>query len=302
MEFIWQEIYKHLGWEGGFAFLFVALTASAMSLLAQSRKDEIALWLMGAHTGESWAKAYLSMFDGLFGENHFNFRCFLRSSLVSAVTVIGIWMMMNANGGMTARLDLAGLEFWDVALIGVAVNLIADYLSLLETRTLLGVLPRLRNPVLHLLILIVDLIVSAAIILTVIWLVQRYEIFINQEANWLEVGLAFSVYTAPFYSTFVTSVWSWGFVLSSALLRLVKHLRLSDWLDVEGRPTLILSLLMGAMVFAGAHLVGFATERDATLDRAACTLFKGEICERLKDTTTSEEMQFLYTVNACQGA
>ncbi|MEL7117376.1 MAG: hypothetical protein AAGP08_17625, partial [Pseudomonadota bacterium] len=70
-----------LGWQVGTAALFFGMTVTALSLLNKDRKEELALWLMGAMPEESWHKTYLSMFDALFyGPNGSRVRFFLVSA------------------------------------------------------------------------------------------------------------------------------------------------------------------------------------------------------------------------------
>jgi hypothetical protein len=75
--------------------------------------------------------------------------------------------------------------------------------SLLETRFLLGKLPNIRNGFWQAAVLLFDLFITAAIIIAVIWVVQQLGLFSGDYDDPLAVILAFSIFTAPFYSTFL---------------------------------------------------------------------------------------------------
>ena len=45
--------------------------------LSQSAKDDLSLWLMGAHE-DTWSRQFCRLFDAVFGEKHLSLRCFLR--------------------------------------------------------------------------------------------------------------------------------------------------------------------------------------------------------------------------------
>ncbi len=148
-----------MGWPLAAAIGFFGMTRIALGLLANERKEYIALWLMGGDTRENWAKTFLSLFDALFGEKHLSLKCLIRSCIASLIAVSGIWGLMIWSGTLT-RVDFQDMTLTKALLLGIAVNLGADYVSLTETRWLLGRLPAIRSGALHALILLVDLIVT----------------------------------------------------------------------------------------------------------------------------------------------
>ena len=90
-------------WAGGLAASMLGLTLLANSLLNPARKDEIALWLMGAQSDETWARTFTSLFDAVFGERHFSMNCFIRSAIASLLAVALIWLMMGSMGTFGLR-------------------------------------------------------------------------------------------------------------------------------------------------------------------------------------------------------
>ncbi|MBM1690704.1 tetratricopeptide repeat protein [Sulfitobacter geojensis] len=297
-----NEINILLGWQFTVSAAFFALTSFSLGLLAQERKDDLALWLMGAETEDAWSNRFVSLFDALFGGSHLSLKCFFRSGIVSICAVSVVWFSMVSAGQV--RVSYSGTSFVAILIAGILVNMIADYFSLLETRWLLGKMP--RNWLLQVVTLIVDFAVTATIILIVIWLAQSSGILVQDTYNPLAVGLAFSVYSAPFYSTFLTSIWTWFFILSTWVLRVATSLRFATWFDVERRSTVLLSLVLSMFVFLGTHAASFATEKDdvtglSRLDLFVCNTAKGDICDRMSALTSNTETLSELLIYACEG-
>ena len=307
------EIAEYVGTPAVVAVLFATLTYSALSLMPQVRKDELALWLMGAEN-ENWAGNFTAMFDALFGSKHWSVICFLRSALASAVSVAAIWLFLSWTGTME-RIPLDGMSLLLAVAVGMAVNIVADYFSLLETRWLLGRLARIRSPLTHVALLIIDAVITGLIILGVIWAAQAsglLAMMIGDDAASLSsltendplvIALAFSVFSAPFYSTFLTSVWSWLYVLSSWALRFFA--RFQSWLDVEKRPVLMVSLFLGIATLGLTGLSSQLTARGelgvSRLDQLACTFGKGPVCERVRAITDDPDAARVFQLFACEG-
>ncbi|MDU8913618.1 tetratricopeptide repeat protein [Aestuariicoccus sp. MJ-SS9] len=293
-----------LGWQAYLAAAFFLMTSAALNLLSRERKDDIALWLMGGHSEESWSKTFLSLFDAHFGENHLSGKCLFRSCIASVLAVSGIWGLMAMTGTLETRFANA-MSMTEAIAIGVAVNLVADYLSLLETRFLLSRMPRLRSAPAQCLVLAADAVLTAAIILITIEIVKHTGLVPEKNASWAAIGLAFSVYSAPFYSTFLTSVWTWVYILSTWVLRLFTRLNLGVHLDVVNRPTLFLSLTLSGFVLLGSWGGSFALERGddglSPLERSVCSVAKGDVCERLLALTDNPTAKLTLAMNACEG-
>lgn len=117
----------------GLAAGLAALTPLAGGLSSRARKDEIALWLMGAQSERNRAMGFTALFDAVFGARHFSWRCVARSALASLVAVALIWLLMGQAGAIGLRLR-AELSLGALLAIALAVNVVADYVSLLETR------------------------------------------------------------------------------------------------------------------------------------------------------------------------
>jgi len=74
-----------------------------------------------------------------------------------------------------------------VLLIGLAINLLADYISLLETGYLLGLLHKHHAWWVQALVLLGDLILSGAIIFAAIWVYIRWPLYQGDVTSFTEV-------------------------------------------------------------------------------------------------------------------
>ena len=209
---------ENWSWAAGLSGTLLGLTGLAALLLHPDKKRRLALWLTGHQTEETWSRTFCALFDAVFGEDHFSWRCLWRSAVASLVAVLLIWTLMGEAGLIGARLRAEVSLGWLLA-AALFVNVVADYLSLLETRWLLGRLHRLKSAWLQALALLGDLIVSGAIIWVAIRLLPGPILGIEAE-SFAEVLGIFSVFSVLFYSTFLTSAWSWAYVGSTWVLRL----------------------------------------------------------------------------------
>ncbi|MEL6336291.1 MAG: tetratricopeptide repeat protein [Pseudomonadota bacterium] len=292
------------GWAAGLAGAMVVLTVAAGSLLHPDRKVAIGLWLAGAESEETWSKSFVSLFDAVFGERHLSFTCFLRSTIASLIAVAAIWLMMGEAGALEVRLE-AGLSLGAVLVIALGVNVLADYVSLLETRWLLGQMHRLRSFWAQLGVLVGDFLVSAAIIWAAIWLYVASPLHEGEIDSFAEILGIFSIFSVAFYSTFLTSVWTWAYILSTWVMRVFTRLELGSLLDVEGKPVRILSLAVGLVTFLAALAASLPMQRDADgltlVDRTLCTVFKGPVCLDVAGLTETEQAELDLILLACEG-
>jgi hypothetical protein len=292
-------------WALGLAGSMFALTALA-SMLHPERKQDVADWLKGAHGEDGWAKSFIRLFDSVFGEHHLSLKCFLRSIAASLIAVVVIWLLMGSAEMVGLRMQ-SDLSLGWILITGLAINVVADYVSLLETRWLLGRMP--RHWVLQIGVLILDFLVSAAIIWIVIFLYLRSPLHSGEVETFAEILGVFSIFSVFFYSTFLTSVWTWAYVVSTWIMRLALRLRLAYWLDVDNKPInvlfLLLSICVGGVTFAGALAVGGSFKADAdgitTADRVLCEVFKGQVCLDVAGLTETEQRQLEFLTFACMG-
>ncbi len=140
-------------------------------IVSPAAKASISSWLNRVDTFSKVNQLphqFSYIFDRVFGEKHLTLKCFLRSSLASLLSVsavLAIWGALSEKFFFTASLSLLHLSgflfFW---LAAISFNLLPDYISLLETRYLIGIMERARSLTAILLLFLVDLLISLSII------------------------------------------------------------------------------------------------------------------------------------------
>ena len=268
---------------------------------SSDKRDTLALWLMGANE-DRWPRQFCEYFDRFFGERHLSWHCFYRSALISIIGVLLFYILFGPvlgilltralhvstpRGGEPVTLTVAAegaLEVWHVLAFALMVNVVADYISLLQTRWVLQRMSREQHVIFYFLWLALDFIVSALII----WIAIGAYSFIRGEPppSLIELTALFSIYSMFFYSSFVTSVWAIFFALATALLRLFTRAGLNRVLDVEHEPAnqvaLTISSLVAIVMITGGGLGVPRTLGDeqamVSLDLWLCSRFRERAC------------------------
>ena len=253
----------------GLWFLFEK-AEKAVSGEARTRVSQWLLNLEPAASIRTWPESFARVFDQIFGSRHFSVRCFYRSSLASlaAVAVITLLIMallpslaiIQPGDGFILRPYLG-----QIGLL-VMINLLADYLSLLETRHVIRWMKARSTWLVVVGVLIFDLVAT-----TLIWstfAVGSFDFllqFLATSEGWdwispavMAGALAQRIFLVLFLSTFFTSVWLWLYAGSVLLSRLL--LRMNDGVgfllrvtDVERQPFRsmgFVSVIIVSVIFA----------------------------------------------------
>lgn len=239
---------------------------------------------MGAVSEKDWSIRFSKLFDKVFGANHLSLSCIFKSSVASLISVFAIWYMMNFLGIISDRARKE-ISLTEAIALGLAINVLADYISLLETRYIIGKLRLLKKIRHHVLALMLDALLTAGIITSFIFVFRSY-LVVNPDGGSIgELLGAFSIYSIFFYSTFVTSIWTWMHVLSIFTLKAFTSGGLSYYLDVKKRPAVMLSLSLSIWVFAICLLFALFSspgkDKISFLDRALCYLTPSQVCGHL---------------------
>ncbi|MEO0682267.1 MAG: tetratricopeptide repeat protein, partial [Pseudomonadota bacterium] len=297
----------------GFAALMFFATIGLGVFLNGDQRTYLGLWLSGEFSRGEWARSFNAFFDTVFGANPLSLRFLAASAAVSLLATWAIWELLGGLGVLGGRMQ--ALPIASVLLAALLVNVAADYVSLIETRWLLRRLEGWTSTWAQAAGLAADALFTAAIILIAL---AAYDALLpllpagltpeGAEAGSFrpsEIVGAFSFYTVLFYSTFATSVWSWLFVLSAALLRGLGRLRPERWTVVNERPVLILATVVFGVAWIGAQGAGAVLARGADgvslADRGLCRVFRDEICLRLGDLTENEQARLDLLLDACAG-
>jgi|SRR5476649_212889 hypothetical protein len=232
------------------------------AVLKDGTKLEIAVWLLGVKVGqkvEPWPDTFAKVFDRVFGEKHLSWKCLWRSTLFAYAGLIMVGVFVD----WSYRWQLVTLDYWwDTLQFGFIGNVLPDFVSLLETRYVLGIMQRTTSAVLHFGWVVVDLALTSAIslltahlILSVWWpdspLSWRWSFSailghpkdFHQNHSWLS-------FVIP---PFLTSIWLWLYAGSGFILKAARRFDIGfEWFnrkfDIEKKPLQSIGLVAGALV------------------------------------------------------
>jgi TPR repeat protein len=279
------------------AGIIYGLIAKGGEHLSRDTKENTTLWLLGEYE-DTWAHQLSLLMDKIFGSKHLSWNCFLRSSAASLLFVLLLYFSFSKAGFLEVKARAGGnLSFAGVLGLGILLNLIPDYLSLLETRWLLRWFQKIRSFRLHFFILVLDLLFSGAIIWTAIalyGLVTRGRMTTPAEM----LGI-FSIYSIFFYSTFFTSILAWIYWLSAVIMRIFCKTFVKDLLDTEEKPFRSIALVAAGLTFMGVFLFSFSLE-NKDINNWWCSTFPST-CPGVYRLTTDEQKAFTYLSRICEG-
>lgn len=257
------ELYL-LSWGGITSGLWFLFDIAEKSLSDTSRQQLREIFKFDAGSAlKSLPSSFASLFDYIFGDNHWTPKCLAASTLFSFVGVLVITSLalsldllnINAFGSLMEWLPAFLLIF----VTGIAYNVIPDYVSLLETRWLVGKVQATKNLVL---VLLLDLVLSFVLFIVWVWLLFVVPPLLlditNPPVLTLEWVLGMMTFTGTdtgkgnsfttggvfgifFYSTFITSIWLWLYAIAVLISRVL--LKMNSGLghvlkatDVETQP------------------------------------------------------------------
>jgi hypothetical protein len=262
-------------------------------VLARDRRRELGGWLIDDLPADARVdalpKAFIEWFDRLFESKFVRvlgvevaLPNFWRSALASFLALCAAALVWFATkGGFSAPLS----DGTDVTLLvvmyggaTVITNIIPDYISLVESRFVLGIMSQTRSLLGKLALLILDAILTAAIVFFFIWgsgylllpLVPQDSLYavgcLTRDnfdlARMVDITIAGLTFSTPpgtinyevssiyIYSSFFTSFWVWLYLGSSLLVRLaalIPGLRgfLRNACRVEDYPLRVLAIVSG---------------------------------------------------------
>jgi hypothetical protein len=271
----------HIGLGLGLFWGVHRLFAAVGDVLSENHRLEIAVWLLDLRTAatvEPWTATFAKVFDRVFGDKHVSWRCFWKSSLAS------LCMAAVATTLLRGMSDIRKAPFlW--CLRSILGNVLPDYISLLETRSMLTVMSRLRGALLIAMALWLDLVLTNMLatlagtlgsMVDGIWLshimgwplwpwarynLMAFEKFLT-EWSWIKSVLTFeaikqyprhSIVVLYVYPAYFTSIWLWLYALAGFALRGAGRFdALVAWLishmDIEKKPLHSIGLVAGAIV------------------------------------------------------
>jgi hypothetical protein len=263
----------------------VAFFTLIESTLSPEAKIRIWMWVgqLDAHAptySKGWPSTFSLIFDKLFGTRHLSKSCFLRSAAASYVALITLILLTPTelsyiiHSGLLVHTSPIFLPYF--LLTTILANVLPDYLSLLKSRYLLGIM--VRHDRFRFVLAGVDLVITffiacAAVLIgeTVHWIIalflssiptMLYPDFIRsmldqvpfQTYHVVRLGLRFGVGVLWFWPTFLTSIWLTFYIFSGWILKIVSRLitrkawlLVSTSLDMEHQPLRSIGIIAGAL-------------------------------------------------------
>jgi hypothetical protein len=251
--------------------------------LSAETKLEIAVWLLRipGKTAESWRSIFPKIFNMVFGEKHFSWKCFRRSCEVTAIVTFIVMLARTALSPIPKNALSETVSFVLLFVSGVFGSSFPDYMSLWKTRQLLNLTRRLNNPVADFFFLAVDIIASFALAVCAAFIGTAFLMWMGS-AMFQGTILPFGYTVERVWSLFridlwteqlpaVTTVWFipalfgrlWivSYVGCGLLLRVTHHhLRTAfEWFkrsfDVENSPLRSIGLVAGVCMAVGYWLL-----------------------------------------------
>lgn len=218
---------------------------------------------------QNWAMVFSHMIDALFGCKPLSWKFFFRScfaSYLATFVVICIWAALHPDELLAFLEGDSVFKTFSLVLSGtLIINIIPDYISLIESRWLIRWVSRTKGDRIFLFLLI-DTFATLAVIVIMFGVLnlsfggdvsRLWEVLTQMaqlsskapgpgEADGLPTGIWF-------YSTFFTSVWVWLFLSSKVVLRYFKKLdriiaAARGYLDIDSQPFLSLATISIAIV------------------------------------------------------
>lgn len=234
-------------------------------LLNRDRRRELGGWLIDELPADARVdalpKAFIEWFDQMFRSRairvlgvELHLPSFWRSALASFLALVAAFVVWLANkGGLSdPPTDSTNLTLLLVLYGGATVvtNIIPDYLSLVESRFVLGKMSETRGVLGKLAWLIVDIVLTSAIVFFFLWgsgvlllpLVPEQSLYavgcLTRETfdlgRMVDIAIAGLTFSTPpgtinydvsaiyIYSSFFTSFWVWLYLGSSLLVRVAQ--------------------------------------------------------------------------------
>ena len=172
----WPFLQSYTAYALALAASFYAAIRFFGNHFSKSAKDDLALWLLGAYD-DTWSSQFCKLFDTVFGTKHLSWSCFRRSAVASFIAVIALWFLVDPLLGLLNYRTASGLDIREALLLGALINVIPDYISLLETRWLLYRFQNIRSFRGQAIVLVADAIFTG----TIIWISITIFLFIFEQ-------------------------------------------------------------------------------------------------------------------------
>lgn len=290
MEWTLPQVFVYgAAWLGAVTGVYT-LFEKAEEVVTDETKEGISSWLDSTRASPPTMTLLfgsVGMFDAVFGTHWWSWRFFRRSCLASGVSFALTMALFTVRGGL-AEFDEPAPTAIFYCSVAALPNLLVDYISLLETRFVLGLMSRARSSSAIALFVVFDVIATFVLVtlgFLLLWLVMslktgdRIDEAIavvydySREKSFLrhfffgdgvflrgKGGLTGVVV----YSSYFTSVWIWLYLLSmlanrGIALLLQRFAWFLRWFDVRKKPIRTLgfmAVLIVSVAFAIPPVMG----------------------------------------------
>ncbi|MFM1813309.1 MAG: hypothetical protein RLZ98_4 [Pseudomonadota bacterium] len=212
-------------------------------------------------------EGFNNMFEAVFGQRHWSWKCFWRSAVASTVALTALVAILDYTTDLSSKSTLLAIfdaSYLRITMFAVCLllsNILGDYVSLWETRFFLRMAA--ARPWLLVPILILDAVLTpaifaaatAAVVFVVMGLVDYLKIFGNLPSlGWDGLGNFFTLLLASTATAYITSVWLWLALIFTPIARFLLWSRRTGLtfvgrvLDAQRRPFTALGYVMALMI------------------------------------------------------
>jgi len=269
----------------GLSGAIYGLFAKAGETVKDDSKKAVSKWLQNIELEKdapNWPATFASLFDRVFTERHFSWKCFRRSSIASMSAVIFmILIFIVVNQGLVGtyvveakqsfKLDLT--SFIGLFLFTIILNIFPDYISLLVSRYILKKMCDTQSGFRWCVLLIIDFFITPAIFILFLHGVFLFSDLFSSNPpasglgetmlkvlKGLDLSSKRGMLGIYLYTTFFTSVWIWFYAGSGFLIKLIVRggIFLSFFrkhLNIEEQPFRSMGFVL-IILISFAYLIG----------------------------------------------
>lgn len=266
--------------------------------------------------------AFLGYFNSIYGHRHFSIRCVWRSSIISLISCLFLWLIFKFNFQISDTSDplvqyknikrgLFGKSqpfgFRETIYLALIINLAPDYLSLLVTRFVIYFSSLTKRKAILPFALAFDLIVSAALAYCVLYGFQYFVHILTIEysgtwTNFRPIGLwdilAFRTPLSVFFYTSLLPTY-FALIVFCGLMTLRVFLGTPNFrpFDVKSNLIAILSVSIGFSSFLFATTISVAairTDGVTLTERIFCVFGSNSACSSISQWGKNEKSVFYY--------
>ena len=220
-----SDIYVVFGSAAFVSALFFYLFQCADGFLHEDVKTRLSEYILAPPDQPApfdLAEMFVELFEGTFDRTPWTRRFIGRSVIASTIAVVTMTIIYYFENQVS--LDYVRQHSWKILLLGAGLNLIPDYISLVQSRYIIYYM-RGKNVVVMLVLLLVDVLLTSLIVCVAFVLLIRFfrESLLVSFERLPCVLIPGVLLEKPegvvIYTTYFTSVWVWLYMIAVPLAR-----------------------------------------------------------------------------------